>query len=38
MTLSNHLGVLEGAGLLQLASVQPELEYLFRHVLIKDAA
>src|SRR2546421_12652062 len=38
MTLSSQLGLLEGAGLIQLASIQPELEYLFRHVLVKDAA
>src|SRR5260221_10721734 len=38
MTLSVQLGLLEGAGLIQLASIQPELEYLFRHVLVKDAA
>jgi tetratricopeptide (TPR) repeat protein len=38
MTLTVQLGLLEGAGLIQLASVQPELEYLFRHVLVKDAA
>ena len=38
MTLSVQLGLLEGAGLIQLASIQPELEYIFRHVLVKDAA
>jgi hypothetical protein len=38
MTLSVHLGQLESAGLIQLASIQPELEYIFRHVLVKDAA
>src|SRR5262245_2928757 len=38
MTLSAQLGLLEGAGLIQLASIQPELEYLFRHVLVRDAA
>ena len=30
MTLTVHLGLLEGAGLIQLAHIQPELEYLFR--------
>src|SRR5713226_1549384 len=38
MTLTVQLGLLEGAGLIQLASIQPELEYSFRHVLVKDAA
>lgn len=32
------LGLLEGAGLIALATTDPELEYLFRHVLIQDAA
>ena len=32
------LGALEGAGLIELAATEPELEYLFRHVLIQDAA
>ncbi len=32
------LGVLESSGLIRLATVQPELEYLFRHVLVQDAA
>ncbi len=32
------LGLLEGAGLIALAATEPELEYLFRHVLIQDAA
>ena len=38
MTLLAQLGLLESAGLIQLAAAQPELEYLFRHVLVKDAA
>ncbi len=38
MTLANHLNTLESAGLIRLAAAQPELEYLFRHVLIQDAA
>ena len=32
------LGVLESSGLIKLAATQPELEYLFRHVLVQDAA
>ena len=32
------LGVLESSGLVRLAATQPELEYLFRHVLVQDAA
>lgn len=32
------LGVLESTGLIRLATIQPELEYLFRHVLVQDAA
>src|SRR6476646_12230256 len=32
------LGVLESSGLIRLAATQPELEYLFRHVLVQDAA
>jgi len=38
MTLVQHLGILEFAGLLRLAAAQPELEYAFRHALIQDAA
>src|SRR5574341_585641 len=38
MTLHQHLAALEAAGLIRLAAVQPELEYLFRHALIQDAA
>jgi len=38
MTLRNHLNTLEATGLIHLAAVQPELEYLFRHALIQDAA
>jgi tetratricopeptide (TPR) repeat protein len=38
MTVLSQLGTLERAGLIQLAAIQPELEYLFRHVLVKDAA
>ena len=32
------LNVLEASGLIKLIATQPELEYLFRHVLIQDAA
>jgi tetratricopeptide (TPR) repeat protein len=33
-----RLALLEGTGLIQLASIDPELEYLFRHVLVQEAA
>jgi tetratricopeptide (TPR) repeat protein len=35
---SARLATLESAGLIQLAALQPELEYMFRHILVKDAA
>ena len=38
MTTKTDLVTLEGSGLIQIASVQPELEYLFRHALVQDAA
>lgn len=38
MTVDRELSVLESSGLIELASMQPELEYLFRHVLVQDAA
>src|SRR5689334_3986720 len=38
MTLQTDLTALETSGLLRLAQVEPELEYLFRHALIQDAA
>ncbi|HET7087628.1 MAG TPA: hypothetical protein VFL17_03160 [Anaerolineae bacterium] len=38
MILVQHLSALESAGLLRLAQMAPELEYLFRHALIQDAA
>jgi tetratricopeptide (TPR) repeat protein len=38
MSTLTQLSRLEGDGLIQVAAVQPELEYLFRHGLIKDAA
>jgi tetratricopeptide (TPR) repeat protein len=37
-TLRSHLSALETAGLIQLASARPELEYHFRHGLFTDAA
>ncbi len=36
--LGERLGLLEGAGLIELAAVDPELEYRFHHVLIQEAA
>lgn len=38
MTLLNQLNTLESAGLIQLAAALPELEYLFRHALVQEAA
>ena len=38
ITLPGHLAQLESSGLLRLAQTLPELEYLFRHALIQDAA
>src|SRR3970040_2353021 len=38
MSLANHLTTLEASGLVRLAAVQPELEYLFRHALVHEAA
>jgi eukaryotic-like serine/threonine-protein kinase len=38
MKLIGQLNTLESAGLLRLVAVQPELEYLFRHALVQDAA
>ena len=38
MSTRNELGTLEASGLVQVASLQPELEYLFRHALVQDAA
>ncbi len=38
MSLSTQLTTLETSGLLRLAQLEPELEYLFRHALIQDAA
>ncbi len=38
MILTSHLNTLESTGLIRLAQAQPELEYLFRHALVQDAA
>lgn len=38
MTTRNELGTLEASGLVQIAALEPELEYLFRHALVQDAA
>jgi serine/threonine protein kinase/class 3 adenylate cyclase/tetratricopeptide (TPR) repeat protein len=37
-TLLSHLNILESSGLIRLVAAQPELEYLFRHALVQDAA
>jgi tetratricopeptide (TPR) repeat protein len=33
-----ELGTLEASGLIEIAALMPELEYLFRHALVQDAA
>ncbi len=38
MNLFNNLSTLESAGLIQVAKVEPDLEYLFRHSLVQEAA
>ena len=38
MTVISELSRLESAGLIRLAQYEPELEYLFRHALVQDAA
>lgn len=38
MALFDHLNALESSGLIFLAASQPELECLFRHVLVQEAA
>ncbi|HEY6204140.1 MAG TPA: hypothetical protein VI056_14005 [Candidatus Limnocylindria bacterium] len=38
MSARAELGTLEASGLVQVAALQPELEYLFRHALVQDAA
>lgn len=37
-SVQRPLGVLESSGLIRLAATHPELDYLFRHVLVQDAA
>jgi hypothetical protein len=38
VSLATHLTALETFGLIRLAQIEPELEYLFRHALVQDAA
>src|SRR5256885_6437582 len=38
MTARAELNTLEASGLVQVAALEPELEYLFRHALVQDAA
>ena len=38
MTTGTQVDTLEAKGLIRLATVQPEIEYLFRHALVQDAA
>lgn len=38
MSTRSELGALEAGGLIQIAALQPELEYLFRHALVQEAA
>jgi tetratricopeptide (TPR) repeat protein len=38
MNAREELGRLEANGLIQIAALQPELEYLFRHALVQEAA
>jgi hypothetical protein len=38
MNTRAELGTLEASGLVQVATLDPELEYLFRHALVQDAA
>jgi serine phosphatase RsbU (regulator of sigma subunit)/Flp pilus assembly protein TadD len=38
MTIISHLNTLESSGLVQVAQIEPELEYLFRHALMQEAA
>ena len=37
MPLETHLTTLETSGLLRLAQLEPELEYIFRHALVQEA-
>src|SRR5215475_14192833 len=38
MNLISQLNTLESSGLIRLLRAQPELEYLFHHALVQDAA
>ena len=38
MMLTSHLTTLEASGLIHLAQTEPEIEYLFRHALVQEAA
>ena len=38
MKAAKDLAVLEASGLVSIAALQPELEYMFRHALLQDAA
>ncbi|MGB5844293.1 MAG: SpoIIE family protein phosphatase [Anaerolineales bacterium] len=38
MTLLRQLNMLESAGLVRIAQLEPDLEYLFRHALVREAA
>ncbi len=38
MSLPDHLDVLDTTGLIRLAQLEPEVEYLFRHMMVQDAA
>jgi tetratricopeptide (TPR) repeat protein len=38
MSLTSSLATLESSGLIRLAQAEPEIEYLFRHALLQDAA
>lgn len=38
MTLIQQLNTLESAGLVRIAQLEPDLEYLFRHALVREAA
>ncbi|HKY51003.1 MAG TPA: AAA family ATPase, partial [Candidatus Limnocylindria bacterium] len=37
-TIGRHLGTLEASGLVRIASIEPEIEYVFQHVLGQEAA
>lgn len=38
MSILHHLTALESSGLIRLAQAEPDLEYLFRHAMVQDAA